>query len=137
MVNLYCDGGYRLYYKVGAYCWVVVVDKVEVASEAGLMLNSTNNVCEYTGLIEGLRGVKRLGYTTVHVISDSQLVIKQMKGSWKVNNERLIEMRRTAISECDGLDVTFEWKRRCDQWITKCDKRCNYEMDKHLGMLIG
>ena len=49
----------------------------------------TNNVAEYTALLNGLRRAGELGITDVEVISDSELMVKQMRGEYRVKNEAL------------------------------------------------
>ena len=52
--------------------------------------NTTNNVAEYTGLIIGLKEAITLGIKSIIVEGDSLLVIKQLKGEYKVKSENLI-----------------------------------------------
>lgn len=58
--------------------------------------NSTNNVAEYTGLIIGLEEAITLGIKTLLVEGDSMLVIKQMKGEYKVKSSNLIDLYNKA-----------------------------------------
>jgi len=64
----------------------------------------TNNIAEYTGLIIGLNQAVKVGIKNITVNGDSQLVIKQMNGVYKVNSENLIEMHKTAKK----LEKSFE-----------------------------
>ena len=50
---------------------------------------TTNNVAEYKALIEGLELALAKGVTDIRVCMDSQLVVSQVKGEWKIKNERL------------------------------------------------
>ncbi len=50
---------------------------------------TTNNVAEYTALIEGLRMALDQGVTDIEVFMDSELVVSQLSGRWKIKNERL------------------------------------------------
>ncbi|NDA89418.1 MAG: reverse transcriptase-like protein [Alphaproteobacteria bacterium] len=56
----------------------------------------TNNIAEYTGLIIGLKQSAKLGIKNIAVNGDSQLVIKQMNGIYKVTSENLVELYKTA-----------------------------------------
>jgi ribonuclease HI len=58
--------------------------------------NETNNVAEYTGLIIGLKEAIKLGIKDIDVEGDSMLVIKQMKGEYKVKSENLINLYNQA-----------------------------------------
>ena len=57
---------------------------------------STNNVAEYTGLIIGLRLAIEKGFTKILVEGDSQLIIFQTQGKWKVKNENLQKYNKEA-----------------------------------------
>ena len=52
----------------------------------------TNNVAEYTALLNGLRRAAELGVTEVEVVSDSELMVKQMRGEYKIKNAALREL---------------------------------------------
>ena len=67
--------------------------------------NSTNNVAEYTGLIVGLKEAIKLGIKRLHVEGDSMLVIKQMKGEYKVKSGNLIDL----YNEAKLLEKEFEY----------------------------
>jgi len=53
---------------------------------------ATNNVAEYSALIAGLEKAVELGVDELSVISDSELMVKQMRGEYKVKNEALREL---------------------------------------------
>ena len=58
----------------------------EIAKSIG---NGTNNEAEYTALIEGLKTAKELFYKELDFYLDSELVVKQLNGSYKVKNDRI------------------------------------------------
>ncbi len=58
--------------------------------------SATNNVAEYTALIEGLEAVREFGPVDLEVFSDSELIIKQMRGEYKVRNPNLFELHQRA-----------------------------------------
>jgi ribonuclease HI len=53
---------------------------------------ATNNVAEYRGLLAGLESALERGVDEVEVVSDSELLVKQMRGEYKVKNETLREL---------------------------------------------
>ena len=53
---------------------------------------ATNNVAEYSALIAGLEKAVELGVGELEVVSDSELMVKQMRGEYKVKNEALREL---------------------------------------------
>jgi len=56
----------------------------------------TNNVAEYNGLVLGLKKAYELGVTELLVMGDSELIIKQMKGEYKVKSENILEFHSKA-----------------------------------------
>jgi ribonuclease H / adenosylcobalamin/alpha-ribazole phosphatase len=60
-----------------------------LAAEGEAIGVATNNVAEYSGLIAGLRRALELSLPEVEVVSDSELMVKQMRGEYKVKNEAL------------------------------------------------
>jgi ribonuclease HI len=74
---------------------------------------ATNNVAEYSGLIAGLRSALEREVDEVQVVSDSELLVKQMRGEYKVKNEALREL----VEEAEALErrlgkVTYTAVRR-------------------------
>jgi ribonuclease HI len=58
--------------------------------------SATNNEAEYTGLILGLNESLKRGITELQVCGDSQLVIRQMQGKYKVNSPNLVPLHQCA-----------------------------------------
>lgn len=70
---------------------------------------STNNEAEYTGLLVGLRKCVDLGIDHLLVRGDSQLIIRQLKGEYKVKSESLKPMYSEAIELIQQIgSVQFE-----------------------------
>lgn len=76
----------------------------------------TNNEAEYLALIEGLKDRRLTGpgskWVTVH--SDSQLMVRQMIGTYRIKEPRLAELAREArrLIARRSLQITFEWVPR-------------------------
>ena len=64
---------------------------------------ATNNVAEYSGLVAGMEKAAELGVRELEVISDSELLVKQMRGEYKVKNEAL----RMLWEEANDLERRF------------------------------
>jgi ribonuclease HI len=89
---------------------------------------ATNNVAEYSGLIAGLEKALELGVTDLEVISDSELVVKQMQGDYKVKNETLRELHDRATDLARGLEkVTYSAVRRAHNELA--DRLVNEALD--------
>ena len=88
---------------------------VQITDEAGNVIaeiaewigETTNNVAEYTAAIEGLRRAAALGARRVHLRSDSQLLIQQLTGTYKVKAAHL----RPLYDEVKGLLSGFDHVR--------------------------
>lgn len=69
---------------------------------------ATNNVAEYTALIRGLERCRDLGGTSIEVVSDSELLVRQMLGRYQVKNPRLKPLFEQAKSLAEGFEqVTY------------------------------
>jgi len=76
---------------------VLTDESGEVVAEIGTFLGiATNNVAEWTGLITGLEGALELGATDVTVRLDSELVVKQLSGQYRVKHPGLIPLHAKA-----------------------------------------
>ncbi len=67
-------------------------DGTVLASHGEHIGTATNNVAEYSGLVAGLRKAIELHVPEVEVVSDSELMVKQMRGEYRVKNEALREL---------------------------------------------
>lgn len=102
--RLSTDGGARGNPGPAAYGFVLEADDGTVLAARGEAIgNATNNVAEYRGLIEGLRNAVELGVEELEVVSDSELIVRQMKGEYKVKNESL----RALNEEASELSLRF------------------------------
>jgi len=98
---LYCDGGSRGNpgpSAIGAVVFNADHDPPEpVASVSERIGITTNNVAEYRALIAGLEAAAGLGARTVHVRADSLLMIKQLRGEYRVKNPNLKPLHTQAL----------------------------------------
>jgi ribonuclease H / adenosylcobalamin/alpha-ribazole phosphatase len=103
--RLSTDGGARGNPGPAAYGYVLESEDGHVLDARGEAIGvATNNVAEYSGLIAGLEKALELGLTDLEVVSDSELVVKQMQGDYKVKNETLRELHEQATALARGLD---------------------------------
>ena len=89
---------------------------------------TTNNVAEYTGLIEGLKAARELNATEVDVRMDSRLVVEQMSGRWRISHPDMQAQSRRAHALIDGRDVSFDWVPRLEN--ARADAAANEAMDR-------
>jgi ribonuclease HI len=91
--KLSTDGGARGNPGPAAYGYVLEADDGTVLAAHGERIGvATNNVAEYRALIEGLRKALELAVDEVEVISDSELLVKQMTGEYRIKNAALQEL---------------------------------------------
>jgi probable phosphoglycerate mutase len=90
---------------------------------------ATNNVAEYNGLLAALRWAAERGHRKVHVRADSELLVRQMRGEYKVKNEGLkpLFLQACALVRRIG-DVSFEHVRR--EFNAEADRLSNLGMDE-------
>jgi ribonuclease HI len=89
---------------------------------------ATNNVAEYRGLIAGLEKALELGVSELEVVSDSELVVKQMTGEYRVKNEALRELSLEAARLARRLDrIDYTAVRRAHNELA--DRLVNEALD--------
>ena len=88
--RLSTDGGARGNPGPAAYGYVLEAEDGHVLAAHGEAIGTaTNNVAEYRGLVAGLAKAAELGVDELEVVSDSELLVKQMRGDYRVKNEAL------------------------------------------------
>jgi ribonuclease H / adenosylcobalamin/alpha-ribazole phosphatase len=103
--RLSTDGGARGNPGPAAFGYVLETDDGTVLAAHGETIGvATNNVAEYSALVAGLEKAAELGVDELEVISDSELVVHQMRGEWKVKNEALRELWREATRLATRFD---------------------------------
>lgn len=99
------DGGARGNPGPAAVGVVVRDDKGEVLEEVGQKIgNATNNVAEYKALLLGIDRAKAFGADEVELVGDSELIIKQVQGKYKVKNEGMKPLHAEAKQALSSFD---------------------------------
>jgi ribonuclease HI len=100
--KLFTDGGARGNPGPAAFGYVVEAEDGHVLAAHGEAIgHATNNVAEYSGLVAGMEKAAELGVRELEVISDSELLVKQMRGDYRVKNDALRELWEQA-SDLEG-----------------------------------
>jgi len=127
MIN--CDGGSRG--NPGPAAFGVSIQNPEGTEIEGIGETigvATNNVAEYSAVIVGLKRCAELGARSVHVRSDSQLLIEQLKGNYKVKNATLKELHDEAVRAARAFErVSYEHVRR--EQNVRADELVNIALD--------
>lgn len=98
-VRVFTDGGSRGNPGPGAAAYVLVgADGGIIAGRGDYLGQVTNNVAEYSALIAALEGAKEIGASVIEVFSDSELMVKQINGQWRVKNPQLAELYSESIA---------------------------------------
>jgi ribonuclease HI len=97
--TLYADGGSRGNPGPAASGAVLYDERGEVLEEIGTFLGvATNNVAEWTALLEGLKAALDRGVDEIAIRMDSELVVKQISGQYRVKHAGLIPLHAQAKS---------------------------------------
>ncbi len=126
--TIFTDGGSRGNPGPAAYAYVIKRPGQPDIEEMAYLGQSTNNIAEYTGLVKALEHARDLGGKKLIVNSDSELMVKQMNGQYKVKNEGL----RTLYSQASALRRQFESvtiKHVYREQNSQADALCNEAMD--------
>jgi ribonuclease H / adenosylcobalamin/alpha-ribazole phosphatase len=127
--RLSTDGGSRGNPGPAAYGYVLETEDGHVLDARGEAIGTaTNNVAEYRGLIAGLESAVQRGVDELEVVSDSELLVKQMRGEYKVKNETLRTLQSEAAELAAGLKrVTYTAVRRAHNELA--DRLVNEALD--------
>jgi ribonuclease HI len=94
--------------------------------------HQTNNFAEYSGLVAALEWALEHGHKAVKVVSDSELLVKQIKGEYKVKSESLVDIYQEAKALIRKLD-SFSIRHVLRHQNKDADRLANAAMDKGMG----
>ena len=72
----------------------------------------TNNIAEYTAVLRALQHAKKLGETEIEIRSDSQLIVKQLTGKYKIKAPHLRELKHRILEVSKDMELNFKWVPR-------------------------
>ena len=91
--TLWTDGGARGNPGPAAFAYVLEAEDGTVIDARGEAIGTaTNNVAEYAALVAGLERALEAGVVELEVVSDSELLVKQMRGEYRVKNKALQDL---------------------------------------------
>jgi len=134
VLHIHTDGASRGNPGPAAYAFVIRLPDGEMIEEAECLGQMTNNQAEYTALVRALERALGLGaenHLAIH--SDSELMVKQMRGEYRVKNEELRGLYDQARELADHFRgrVTFRHVRRGENG--RADALCNEALDGKRG----
>ena len=129
MIVAYIDGGARGNPGPAGYGVRIEDEHGALIEEfSGFLGNSTNNVAEYNGLLAALRYAQQHGHRRVRIKSDSELLVKQMRGEYRVKSPGLQPLHQQARLLAAALErVAYEHVRR--EQNKDADRLANQAMD--------
>lgn len=113
---------------------VVIEDEVgrPVANLSEYLGRQTNNYAEYSGLLAALNYALRHGFKALKVISDSELMVKQINGEYKVSSPTLKELHGRAMKLIDQFEC-FEIRHVLREKNREADRLANVAMDRGIA----
>jgi ribonuclease HI len=124
--KLYTDGGSRGNPGDSACAYVICDLNDKVLEKAGYYMGiATNNQAEYMGMMRGLQRARELGIDKITLFSDSQLVVNQMNGFYKVKNQELAPLHQQLQELADSFEkvvfvhVPREMNREADKEVNR------------------
>jgi probable phosphoglycerate mutase len=135
-ITAYCDGGSRGNPGPSGY-------GVSIEDEAGRPLADlseflgvkTNNFAEYSGLLAALEYALEHGHPRLRVVADSELMVKKMKGQYRVNSPDLRPLWEEAKRRVAGLE-RFEIQHVLRGKNKRADTLANQAMDRGTGKTV-
>lgn len=126
--TVYTDGAARGNPGPAAFAYVINLEDGRVIKDKGLIGHATNNVAEYWALLRSLERSADLGLGDLTIKSDSELLVKQMKGIYRVANPALAKLHAEARRLTGRFQsVKFEHVPRGEN--AEADQLCNLALD--------
>ena len=133
LITAYCDGGSRG--NPGPAGFGVHIEDSEgktVAQLSEFLGRKTNNFAEYSGLLASLNFALEQGYSRLKVISDSELMVKQIKGQYRVQSPELRPLYEEAKRRIGRLG-SFQIQHVLREKNRHADRLANEAMDRGTG----
>lgn len=129
--TIYTDGASRGNPGNAAWAYIILQNDVIVKKDSGYCEFATNNQAEYTAVIHALADAADEGFRDITLYSDSQLIIRQLRGEYKVRDRCLRHLYTKAngiISKFDS--ISLKNVPRSDKNISIADRMCNETLDR-------
>jgi probable phosphoglycerate mutase len=136
-ITAYCDGGSRGNPGPAGYgVYIEGPDGEKLAELSEYLGKATNNVAEYSALLAALEWALNAGRGKLRVVGDSELLVKQMQGRYKVASpdlRPLYEEAKRRVSRLEGFRIEHVLRGKNQ----KADRLANLAMDKGMGRTSG
>ncbi|HLG19430.1 MAG TPA: ribonuclease HI family protein [Bdellovibrionota bacterium] len=101
----------------------------EIDSVSEFIGETTNNQAEYCALIEGLKLAKKRGFDDIEVRADSELIVRQVKGEYRVKDQRL-KLRHSEVTELLQSFRSFKIRHVPREENARADELANAALDR-------
>jgi ribonuclease HI len=127
-VTIHIDGASRGNPGPAAFAFVIATPGAPPVEEHGKLGSTTNNIAEYTALLRALEKAASLSLERLHIHSDSELLVKQMNGEYRVKNPEIKELYDQAQNLRKHFrSVHLSHVRR--EHNKRADELCNIALD--------
>lgn len=134
-IKAFIDGAARGNPGPAGYGVYMTTDGGEIIEIAGFLGHTTNNVAEYAGLLEALETANAEGAREVEIISDSELLVKQMLGVYRVKHPNLVPMHAKAKMLVRKF-ARFTIRHTLRAGNKDADRLANLAVDRAEGRLV-
>jgi ribonuclease HI len=132
-ITAYCDGGSRGNPGPAGFGVHIENEKGEsIGALSEYLGKKTNNFAEYSGLLAALNFALEQGHSRLKVVSDSELMVKQIKGQYRVNSPELRPLYEEAKRRIARLD-SFQIQHVLREKNRQADRLANEAMDRGMG----
>jgi len=104
VADLYVDGAADLHTKTAGIGGVIFMNGQEIISFSEPLIDKTNNEAEYMAMIKGVNVSLELNIINIHIYSDSELVVNQINGKYKVKNDRMKQLHSSVMFKLNQMD---------------------------------
>jgi ribonuclease HI len=136
-ITAYCDGGSRGNPGPSGFGVYIQDESGKALAELSEFLGKqTNNYAEYSGLLAALDFAIEKGYPRLRVVSDSELMVKQIKGQYRVNSPELrplYDEAKRRIARLEGFQIQHVLRGKNQD----ADRLANQAMDRGMGRTAG
>jgi ribonuclease HI len=127
-MKIYTDAGARGNPGKAACAYIVVKSGKITEENVEFLGTKTNNEAEYGAIIFALENTKEKEF---ELISDSELVIRQINGEYKITKPHLRELYEKVCALIAGRKIKFSNAGRENDFISRADELVNEELDRH------
>jgi len=130
-VEIYCDGGARGNPGPAACAFVAITNGKIIYKQGKYIGKATNNVAEYSAVILALTWLTKQNFQEINFRLDSQLVARQLEGSYKIKNENLKSLFATAreLQKKLNTQINFSYVPRIKNVLA--DRLVNDTLDEN------